>query len=41
MPDIYLIELNITNVCLAYKAAPSGLQYYFEANIFSWGLLHV
>lgn len=41
MPDIELILLNLTNTCLAYRAHPTAVRYYFEANILSWGFLNV
>lgn len=41
MPDIDLILLNLANACLTYQVHPTAMRYYFEANIFSWGFLHV
>lgn len=41
MPDIDQIYSAVLYTHWAWCAAPRGLQYYFEANILSWGFIHV
>ena len=41
MPDIELIYNALLHIHWTWAASPRGLQYWFEANIFSWGFLHV
>lgn len=41
MPDIDVIYCAVLHMHWTWTVAPRGLQYYFEANIFSWGFLHV
>lgn len=41
MPDIERIYSSLLHMHWTWTAAPRGVQYYFEANIFSWGFIHV
>lgn len=41
MPDIYAIYNHIHSTHFAWHYVPYSMQYQFEANILSWGFLHV
>ena len=41
MPDIDQIYSTLLHTHWTWCAAPGAMQYHFEANIFSWGFLHV
>jgi len=41
MPDAAEIVSAIQHAHFAWHCAPAAMQYHFEANILSWGFIHV